>query len=78
MPSAANSRWLPSAAPGCEAVSGQLMDRMERRVVGKRRASYRSEGLVRHDQRQAIRLMDKAAATKLSKNANDRPGVALL
>jgi REP element-mobilizing transposase RayT len=46
---------------GDDAFRDQLMDRADRLVRGRRRASYRREGLHLHDEREAVRLLEQAA-----------------
>lgn len=46
---------------GDDAFRDQLMDRADQFVRGRRRASYRREGLHLHDEREAVRLLEQAA-----------------
>ena len=47
---------------GDDAFRDRLLDLADRRASGRRRASYRDEGLRMHDEREAVRLLEQAAA----------------
>ena len=47
---------------GDDAFRDRLLELADRRASGRRRASYREEGLRLHDEREAIRLLEQAAS----------------